>query len=320
MPISGIKVLIVGKHFALPYETRHVDDSALILPAIAQFQPDIIVTSDFIPGHLSLTSFEIRKRWIHVDPNSSVDDVCRAVENTYSFNIWGDHPNQGTNPLISVFTGTYNPGSYLRETYQSLHDQSYPNWEWVVVDDYSDDGTWERLLDIAREDVRVRPFRSGKRLSKIGLVKDTATRLAKGEYLVELDHDDMLTDFALGEIKAAFQSDPTIGFVYSNSCNFFENGGFHRFDDDFWKNRYRETEYRGKKLLECVNPEFLDRFGPHFTQQFSWFLTVGPNHVRAFRANAFRELGGYNPELPVADDWDLMARFFLAGPPMELKT
>ncbi len=76
------------------------------------------------------------------------------------------------------------------------------------MDDHSDDGTWERLTEMAKEDFRVRPFRSGKRLSKIGAVKDTATRLAKGAYLVELDHDDMLTDFALGEIKAAFESDP----------------------------------------------------------------------------------------------------------------
>jgi hypothetical protein len=40
-------------------------------------------------------------------------------------------------------------------------------------------------------------------------------------------------------------------------------------------------------------------------------LTVGPHHVRAFRTTTFRELGGYNERLPVADDWDLYARFFL---------
>src|SRR5579871_104809 len=311
MPVSGIKVLVVGKRFELPYEMRHVEDPGQIHPAIAQFQPDVIVTSTFIPGILSLATFELRKRWIHVDPNAGIDDICRAIEGTYSFNLWGVHVNQPSHPLISVFTGTYNTGSYLRETYQSLKDQSYPNWEWVVVDDHSDDGTWERLTEMAKEDFRVRPFRSGKRLSKIGAVKDTATRLAKGAYLVELDHDDMLTDFALGEIKAAFESDPEVGFVYSNSSNFFENGSYHRFTDEFWTPRYRETEYRGRKWVECLQPDIYDRFGPDFTQQFGWFLTVGPNHVRSFRANKLFELGGYNPNLPVADDWDLYARFFL---------
>src|SRR5579871_2557079 len=172
MPFSGIKVLVVGKRFELPYEMRHVEDPGQIHPAIAQFQPDVIVTSTFIPGILSLATFERRKRWIHVDPNAGIDDICRAIEGTYSFNLWGVHVNQPSHPLISVFTGTYNTGSYLRETYQSLKDQSYPNWEWVVVDDHSDDGTWERLTEMAKEDFRVRPFRSGKRLSKIGAVKD----------------------------------------------------------------------------------------------------------------------------------------------------
>jgi glycosyltransferase involved in cell wall biosynthesis len=148
-------------------------------------------------------------------------------------------------------------------------------------------------------------------MRKIGLAKNTATELCHGQYFVELDHDDMLTDFALDEIKKAFEANPDVGFVYSNCANFFENGTFHRFDGPDWKNQYRETEYRGKKWLECINHDIYARFGPHFTQQFGWFLTVGPNHVRAYRADQFKKLGGYNPNLPVADDWDLYARFFL---------
>lgn len=310
--ISGIKVLTIGKSFALPHEVRHVPGPENILGEIAKFQPDVVVTSTFLPGVLKNGPFEIRKKWIHVDPNASPEAVTQSVENCYSFNLWSKHPHQDAHPLISVYTGTWNTGDYLRDTYNSLRDQSYPNWEWVVVDDFSTDGTWERLEGIAKEDIRVRPFRSGKRLSKIGAVKDTATRLCRGEYLVELDHDDKLTDFALLEIKKTFESDPEIGFVYSNCSNQFQDGTFHKFTDDFWKDRYREIEYRGKKIVECISPNFLDRFGPDYRQQFSYFLTVGPNHVRAFRATAFRELGGYNAELLVSDDWDLMARFFLS--------
>jgi len=270
-----------------------------------------VVTSTFMPGVLNTGPFEIRKKWINVDQAATPEAVCQAIENCYTSNLWAKHRYQDDNPLISVYTGTYNTGSYLRETYQSLLDQTYVNWEWVVVDDHSSDDTWEKLEAFAKEDIRVRPFRSGKRLEKIGAVKDMATRLSKGIYLVELDHDDMLTDFALAEIKKAFEANPTAGMVYSNCSNFFEDGSFHRFNDDFWKGRYRETEYRGKKLVECLQPDIYDRFGPHFSQQFGYFLTVGPNHVRAFRAKTLFELGGYNPNLPVADDWDLYARFFL---------
>lgn len=311
MPIAGIKVLIVGQPIPLPYECKRIQDPAAILFSIAQFQPDVIVTSNFIPGVLNGASFEVRKRWVHLPNGTKIQDAIRVVENCYSFNLWNDNENSAFNPLISVYTPTYNTGDYLRETYQSLRDQSYKTWEWVVVDDHSSDGTWERLTQLAKEDVRVRPFQSGKRLEKIGAVKDLATRLSKGTYLVELDHDDMLTDFALDEIKKAFESDPEIGFVYSNSSDFFEDGSFRMFNDDFWKNRYRKTMYRGKEWTECICPDIYDRFGSDFKQQFGYFLTVGPNHVRAFRAKTLFELGGYNPSLPVADDWDLFSRFFL---------
>lgn len=313
MPVAGIKLLIIGDPIPLPYECKIIGDSAAIMTTIAQFQPDVIMTTSFMPGVLNSATFELRKRWIHVPADTKPEDAMRAVEGCYAYNIWTEHQYQATNPLISVYTGTYNTGDYLMEAFQSLKEQTYSNWEWVIVDDHSTDGTWERLETLAKEDIRVRPFRSGKRLEKIGRVKDTATRLCKGIYFVELDHDDMLTDIALDEIKKAFESDSEIGFVYSNSSNFFENGGFHRFDDSFWKDRYRETEYHGKKWLECICPNFLDRFGPHHTQQFPYYLTVAPNHVRAFRAKAFWALGGYNDRLAVADDWDLMARFFLSG-------
>jgi GT2 family glycosyltransferase len=309
---AGIKVLFVGAGHDLPgCEVRYLNHSSGLRATIAEFQPDVIVTSEYIPSALNDEGLELRKRWIHVDPSASPPDVLRAVQSCYAFNLWSEHPVASAQPLVSVYTPTFNTGDYLFEAYQSLREQQYRNWEWVVVDDQSTDRTWERLEAFARDDVRVRPFRSGKHLGKIGATKDLATRLAAGSYLVELDHDDLLTDFALGEIVQAFQRHPDVGMVYSNCASFYENGSFQRFEGEFWQSRYRWTEYRGKKWLECVNPDIYDRFGPEHTEQFAWFLTVGPHHVRAFRAATFRELGGYNPRLPVADDWDLMARFFL---------
>lgn len=310
MPTAGIRVLFVEKSWDVPYEVRICPDVRRIFQDIAQFLPDVIVTSAFIPGNLNIAAFELRKRWIHLDPNSDPESVIRAIEGCYAANIWGTHHHQKTNPLVSVYTGTYNTGDYLRDTYQSIREQTYPNWEWVVVDDESTDGTWERLEEIASEDIRVRPFRM-KHSGKIGAVKDTATRLAYGEYLIELDHDDMLVDTALDEVRKAFDSDPDVGMVYTNCACFYPDGSPQQYTDDFWKERYRETEYRGKTYLEALNPDIYDRFGPYHQQQFGWFLTVGPNHIRAYRANTLRELGGYNRNLPVADDWDLYARMFL---------
>ena len=313
MPTQGVRVLTIGKKWDLPgdYAVTHADKVANIMGLIAQVQPDVIVTSNFIPGVLAKSQFQIRKQWINVPVEASVDAVVTAIENTYTFNCYHEHPNEKANQLVSVYTPTYNTGDYLRQCYESIRAQTYSNWEWVVVDDMSEDDTWDRLVAMAREDVRVRPFRSGKRLKKVGHVKDLATRLSRGAYLVELDHDDMLVETCLEEVKKAFELHPDVGFVYSNSSCFYENGEFQQFPDPFWKDRYRWTTINGKRWLECVNPDIYNRFGPEFSQQFGWFLTVGPHHVRSFRARTLRELGGYNPNLPVADDWDLYARFFL---------
>lgn len=310
---SGIRVLLVGQPFALPYEVHHIEGSERLLEALATFDPDVIVTSTYVPGVLRNLSFEIRKRWIDVNPKSTGEEVAGAVESAYRSRLWSAHGAQARHPLVSVYTGTYNTGDYLEDAYRSVADQTWPDWEWVVVDDHSDDGTWERLEAIAARDPRVRVFRSGSRLRRVGAVKDLATRLAKGDILVELDHDDMLTDFALDEIRKAFMADLEAGMVYSNCAAFFENGSPHMFTDGFWSTRYRDTEYHGKVWKECVQPDIHGRFGPHYTQQFAYTLTHGPHHVRAFRARTLFELGGYNPRLPIVDDFDLYARFFLSS-------
>jgi glycosyltransferase involved in cell wall biosynthesis len=310
MPTAGVKVLFVGKSWAVPYDIRVCAKIGGLFLDIASFQPDVIVTSEFIPGALNISGLEVRKRWIHVNTNASVEEVTNSVNCCYVSNLYGPHPRDSAEPLVSIYTGTYNTGDLLRDTYQSLRDQTYPNWEWCVVDDESTDGTWDRLLQIANEDYRVRPMRI-KHSGKIGNMKDLATRMANGKYLIELDHDDMLTDNAVDEVRKAFDADPEVGMVYTNCANFFSDGSPHMFTDPFWKVRYRDTEYRGKVYKEALQPDIYDSFGDNYWQLFGYFLTVGPNHIRSYRAETLRELGGYNGQFPVADDFDLFARFFL---------
>ena len=311
MPIAGIRVLTIGnKKPNLPYVHEHCDRVQDLMSHIARLDPDVIVSFGFMPGILHVADFEIRKRWIHPADGAPDVELQNAIENCYRFNIHHKHQYQDANPLVSVYTGSFNTGDLIRDTYRSLAEQTYSSWEWVVVDDGSTDGTWEYLMQISHEDHRVRPFRM-KHNGRIGAVKDTATRLANGAYLIELDHDDMLTEDAVEEVKKAFDSDDSIGMVYSNCINLMPDGSSHTFDDDFWKERYKEITYRGKKYLECNIPNIYDRFGPHHTQQFGWFLTVGPHHLRSFRASTLKGLGGYNRHLPIADDWDLFTRFFL---------
>ena len=317
MSTQGIKVLVVGHKFDLPYEVKHLPTPANVLATIASFKPDTIVTTLGALGVLSTASFSVHKRWIQVSPETPIEKLIALIEENYAHNIYSYNVGDITWPLVSIYTPTYNTGHFLQVAWDSLKTQTYATFEWVVVDDCSTDGTWDELVRLAKTDPRVKPYQTATHSGKIGALKDAATRLCRGEFFVELDHDDQLVETALAKIVKAFRDNPEVGFVYSDYAAFFENGEPHRFPAEYqypWNtpDRYYEVEYHGRKMLVCRQVDIYDSFGvEHFTQQFGWYLTVGPNHVRCFRATTFQQFGGYNQHLYVADDWDLMARFFL---------
>ena len=64
----------------------------------------------------------------------------------------------GEKILISVVTPVYRGEAFVQSAYDCLCRQTYQNWEWVVVDDGSDDGTYEKLEALAMNDPRIRCF------------------------------------------------------------------------------------------------------------------------------------------------------------------
>ncbi len=311
MPES-IKVLYVECDFRrLPYSGVASVSTDIwkspVLSIIASFKPDVIVSQGKYPDDLARSALEIRKKWIDVKPDATDEEIQRGIEYCYAHNLWNENKQQ---PLITVYTPTYNSGDFIEDAFKSLVEQTYTNWEWVVVDDGSTDGTYSRVEAMSRRDIRVRPF-SMPHSGKIGELKGVATRLAYGSLLVELDHDDILVDTALAEIERPFRDD-SIGMVYANCAEFYDDGRpDNEYKDTFWSGRYRDAAYRGRIYREARCPSIYGAWGQNHWERHSWFLTVGPNHPRAYRKSDLERLGGYNRNLPVADDWDVFFRFFL---------
>lgn len=325
--INDIKVILLGHAIDLPFNVRHVVDTKNLAIDIAAHKPDIILSVGPSPSIMKSKEYSLRHKWLHFDaPNVPV--IINAVREAY-FKLVYQQPELDDNfPLMTIYTPTYNTGALLQETYHSVCDQTYTNWEWVVVDDGSTDGTWERLLELAKLDHRVRPFRMPNN-GKIGNSKDVATRLAYGKYLCELDHDDILVETCLEEVKKAFDENPSAGMVYTDFAEVYADGRPNRYHGAPWESghnivngkrilwnsfhdeKYVEVIYRGKKYLQVLGPDIYDGFSDRTWDRFSYFLTVGPNHMRAFRADVLRKLGGYNRHFPVADDFDLFHRMFI---------
>ncbi|MDO3683404.1 glycosyltransferase [Micromonospora sp. C28ISP2-4] len=201
-------------------------------------------------------------------------------------------------PHVTVFTGS-NRTRFLDDCLQSLLAQTYADWEWVVV---LNQGTrWRPEANDPRIRLLVRDGLSG-----VGAVKRQACAEAYGDILVELDDDDLLSSDCLAEVVAAFDANPGVGFVYSDTAQIREDGG--RDDSRFaaahgW--RYRDERVDGREVSACYSLEPT----PH-NVSYIWYA---PNHVRAFRRDLYEKVGGYNEELDVADDLDLMCRLYQAA-------
>lgn len=296
-------------------DCRHYTSDENLNAILVRECPDVIVSFGKRDNYPRLQSapFAVQKRRLHFEfSDLSQTDIERV--GTMVFGLFLHRTlspkNElfvGGSPLVSVYTPTFRSGSRINRAYQSLLNQTYTNWEWIVVDDSDDEGETLRLLsDIAKGEPRLRIFPLQRRSGKIGQLKRWACGLSRGEILVELDHDDELTPDALSLIVQTFLVNPEAGFVYSDWAEVSEETGESLRYEKGWAfgyGKYRTESYGGRKLLVAIAP-------PLNAQTIAHIVGV-PNHVRAWMRDIYWQIGGHNPDLHVADDYELLVRTFL---------
>ena len=93
-------------------------------------------------------------------------------------------------PLISIIMPAYNSEKFIEEAIKSVINQTYENWELIVINDASTDKTKEKILQIAEHENRICYFDNPQNL-RVSKTRKRAVSLAKGEWLAFLDSDDM---------------------------------------------------------------------------------------------------------------------------------
>lgn len=117
-------------------------------------------------------------------------------------------------PKLSVIVPCYNSDElYLRECVESIIDQDYENWELILVDDGSpDESTWFLIQQFSERDARIKPVRLEKN-QNISRATNEGVKHSEGDYLVFIDHDDVVTFNAFSSmIRKMSESDADVAY------------------------------------------------------------------------------------------------------------
>lgn len=115
-----------------------------------------------------------------------------------------------TKNLVSIITPNYNCGRFIAQTIESVLLQTYSQWEMLIVDDCSNDNSYEIALAYAAKDNRIKVIRNEKN-SGAAVSRNKALELAQGEFIAFLDSDDLWMPDKL---------EKQIAFMRENNCDF----------------------------------------------------------------------------------------------------
>ena len=209
-------------------------------------------------------------RWIRCYDQLQREDVKRVREQIAQFHY---------SPLISVLLPVYNSNlKWLRRAILSVQKQLYPRWELCIVDDASTDRKiWPFLQRCARQDRRIKLMRRTEN-GHISAASNDALRLAAGDFIALLDHDDELAPTALYFVALTLNKNRDLQLLYS--------------DEDKLEEHNRRSE-------------------PYFKSDWNPELFLAQNfvsHLSVYRTDLIHRIGGFRIGFEGSQDYDLALR------------
>jgi glycosyltransferase involved in cell wall biosynthesis len=182
--------------------------------------------------------------------------------------------------MVTVIVPAYNRLHLLHDAIDSIFRQLFRQYQIVVVDDGSTDGTEEYARRLEGED-KVRYLRL-EHSGRPGRVRNAGARLADGEYLAFLDSDDLWAPEKLARQIAFFQAHPDLRICHTR---------------EIWK--------RGERIVSQAGQRH-KRSGFIFADSLKKCI-IGPSTVM-MRRELFEQLGGFREDLEIAEDYELWLR------------
>lgn len=123
---------------------------------------------------------------------------------------------------VSIITPAYNCKKTIKETYDSILAQTFSDWEWIVVDDHSNDGSFEYVKEITADDNRILVLQTPQN-SGAAVARNVGIEKASGRYIAFLDSDDLWKEEKLSH-QIKFMQENNHFFTFTNYDLLYSNG------------------------------------------------------------------------------------------------
>jgi glycosyltransferase involved in cell wall biosynthesis len=194
-------------------------------------------------------------------------------------------------PLVSIIIPVYNGEKFIKETLESIFEQTFQDFEIIIVDDGSIDGTRNILEQYAGKVTYIFQENSGP-----SRARNTAIKIAKGKYVAFLDGDDLWTPNKLELQIGYMESHPYIGMVFADMMTFNESGVIQA---SYLKSIKRKNFY---SILLAEQHELKDPFSMLL---YANFIPTGTVIIRKV---CMDDIGFFDENISSVEDLDMWMR------------
>jgi glycosyltransferase involved in cell wall biosynthesis len=199
--------------------------------------------------------------------------------------------------LVTVIIPCFNYGWIVAETLDSLLQQTYSQWEAIIIDDGSTDNTRTVAENYASRDERFRYVYQHN--AGLSAARNTGLKLAKGKYIQFLDSDDLLSPFKFEKQVGYLEDNADVDLVYGDVRYFMHGGGLERYS--------RSHDMLDQEWLPSV-PDTADGLLNALIRR-----NIMVVNAPLVRASVVQRVGFFNTSLRSYEDWEYWLRCALAG-------
>ncbi len=184
------------------------------------------------------------------------------------------------NPKISVIMPAYKAEKYIGEAIESILNQTFKDFELIIINDASPDKTLDIINSYTRNDPRIKVFSNEQNLY-IAATRNRGIELAQGKYIVWQDADDIAYPERLAKLYNFMESNPEVGIC----------GSFLEIFDEKNNRHVREYKTTDRDLRSSI---------------FRYSPVSQPSAI--IRKECFNKVGLYNLDMPPAEDIEMSFR------------